>query len=177
MRSTASITVVMAGYGVEDEARRDAAEAWAARHDGEPHHTAIAVLTRDVRGCLRVERSNSTAKHLAWGGALLGGALLLFAPAAGAGLLTRVGLHGAGVIVEHFDQHLGREDVAGGTHLLRQARCAVVVVVVDDHEGAAAPVPRLADRTYRVSMPWGDLDEELCWNRTDRPSFPARVPA
>jgi hypothetical protein len=177
MRPTATITLVMAGYRVEDDALRDFATGWAARHDGEPHHTAIAVLTRDVGGCLRVERSNSTAKHLAWGGALLGGALLLFAPAAGAGLLTAVGLHGAGVIVEHFDQHLGREDVSGGRQLLRQAGCAVVVVVVDDHVGDAAPVLQLAHRTYRVSMPWGDLDEELCWNRMDRPSFTARVPA
>jgi hypothetical protein len=174
MRSTAAITVSLSGYPAHDDATRDLADAWAARHDGEPRHTAIALLTRDVRGCLRVERSNSTAKHLAWGGALLGGVLLLFAPHAGARMLVAVGLDGAGVILEHVDRNLGREDVARGTQLLENARCAVVAVVVDHVGGTAAPVPRYAHTTFQASMPWGDLDDELCWNR---PAAPARIPA
>src|SRR5688500_9773190 len=112
MRTTATITLTTATYSTHDDAMRDFDDTWSARHDGRLRHTATAVLTRDPHGFLRVERSRSTARHLAWGGALLGGALFLVAPATGVGVLTSLGLNGAGVFIAHFHDHLRPEDIA-----------------------------------------------------------------
>jgi hypothetical protein len=60
----------VATYGSRDGAVRDFHTVWGARHQGEYDHTAVAVLTKDARGELNVDRHDSTAKHLAWGGAL-----------------------------------------------------------------------------------------------------------
>jgi hypothetical protein len=43
----------------------------------------VAVLTKDASGELPAERHDSTAKHLAWGGALPGAALVIMAPPVG----------------------------------------------------------------------------------------------
>ena len=40
----------------------------AAYHEGTLDHTAVAVLTKDADGKLQVERHDTTAKHVAWGG-------------------------------------------------------------------------------------------------------------
>jgi len=94
MNADAPIALVGAGYREVDGAVRDHASVWAARDSGSFHHTSPAVLTPDDGGALRVDRSNSTAKHLEWGGALLGGALVLLAASAGIGVLATVGLTG-----------------------------------------------------------------------------------
>jgi hypothetical protein len=47
---------------------------------------AAAVLEKDGNGKLKMDRS--MAKHLAWGGGLLGGALVVLAPPLGAAALV-----------------------------------------------------------------------------------------
>jgi uncharacterized membrane protein len=71
---------------------------WGARHQGEFDHTDVAVLTKDASGELQVERHDSTAKHFAWGGALLGAALVIVAPPVGIAAVAAGGgaLAGAG---------------------------------------------------------------------------------
>ena len=65
----------------------DAVEAfkivWGARRQGELDHMDVAVLTKDAAGELQVERHDSTAKHFARGGALVGAALVIVAPPVG----------------------------------------------------------------------------------------------
>jgi hypothetical protein len=169
MRSTATITLTMATYSAHDDAVRDFDDSWSGRHDDRLRQTATAVLTRDPQGFLQVERSRSTARHLAWGGALLGGALFLVAPTAGAGILTSAGLNGAGVFIAHFHDHLRREDIAHCARLLEQQPYAVVVVlVVDDEDGAATPRLPRARTTASMGIPWGELDEELAWDKVNR---------
>ena len=56
---------------------------WGAKHEGEFDHMSVAVLTKDSDGNLEVERHDSSAKHLAWGGAILGGVLCVVAPPVG----------------------------------------------------------------------------------------------
>ena len=96
MDVNAPIALIGASYRNVDSAVHDFTSVWAARHDGDFHHTSVAVLTKDCDGRLHVERHNSTAKHLEWGGALLGAALVMLAPAAGVAVLAGVGLSGAG---------------------------------------------------------------------------------
>ena len=92
MDVNAPIALIGAGYRDRDGALQDFTSVWAARHDGDFHHTSVAVLTKDCGGRLHVERHNSTAKHLEWGGALLGAALVVLAPAAGARRLSSAAL-------------------------------------------------------------------------------------
>ena len=169
MKATATITVTTAIYSTRDDAMRDLDDAWSARHDGGFRHTATAILTRDPRGCLRVERSRSTAKHLAWGGALLGGALFLVAPVAGVGVLSSAGLNGAGVFIAHFHDHLRPEDVATSARLLTQGPYAVFVVLVDDEDVESTALLPRARATSSMGLPWGELDEELGWDQVSHP--------
>jgi uncharacterized membrane protein len=82
-------------------AEQDFYAAWGVKHEGELDHVAAAVLEKDADGKLKMDRHDSTAKHLAWGGALLGGALVVLAPPLGAAALVGTGA-GAGGIVGHF---------------------------------------------------------------------------
>src|SRR5215203_4525389 len=94
MKPDAPLSLVAAGYSGRGSALHDFTTLWAGRFDGDHHHTSVAVLGRDTGRRLRVERHNSTAKHLLWGGALLGGALVVVAPTTGVGMLAAVGMTG-----------------------------------------------------------------------------------
>ena len=177
MRTTATITLTTATYSTHDDAVHDLDDAWNARHDDRCRHTATAVLTRDPHGFLRVERSRSTARHLAWGGALLGGALFLVAPAAGAGVLSSAGLSGAGVFIAHFHDHLLPEDIANSARLLKRAAHAVFVVLVEDDGGASTSLLPRARSTASMALPWGELDEELAWDKVNRRLGTVLVPS
>ena len=76
MDANTPITLATARYSDRDGAVNDFKAVWDARKGGEFDHTAVAVLTKDESGKLQVERHDSTAKHLTWGGALLGAALV-----------------------------------------------------------------------------------------------------
>jgi hypothetical protein len=168
MKATATITVTTAIYSSHEDALRDFDATWSARHVGGFRHTATAVLARGPRGCLRIERSRSTAKHLAWGGALLGGALFLVAPAAGVGILSSAGLNGAGVFIAHFHDHLRPEDTATSARLLEQGPYSVFVVLVDDEDDDTTSLLPRARATSSMGLPWGELDEELGWDEVNR---------
>ncbi len=161
MDVNAPIALVGASYSSRDPALHDFTSVWAARHDGNFHHTSVAVLTKDCDGRLHVERHNSTAKHLEWGGALLGAALVMLAPAAGIAILAGVGLSGAGAMVGHFRQHTDPEDLAAIASVLEAGASARVVVVVNRRGRLLTPLLSHAVGRASVDMPWGDLDEEL----------------
>jgi uncharacterized membrane protein len=161
MDVNAPVTLIGAGYGDPEGAVHDFATVWASRHDGDFHHVSAAVLSRDSTGSLHVQRYHNTAKHLEWGGALLGAGLVVLAPAAGVEILTRVGWSGAGAMVGHFRQHTEPEDLATIADVLAAGTCALVAVVVNRSGQALAPLLRHADGQAYVDMPWGDLEEEL----------------
>jgi hypothetical protein len=161
MDVNAPITLIGASYRDLETAGRDFATVWSSRHDGDFHHTAAAVLGKDSDGCLHVERHNSTAKHLEWGGALLGGALVVLVPPAGLEILARIGWSGAGAMVGHYRQQADPEDLAAIAHLLQVGGWGVVAVVVNRTGQAMTPLLSHADRCACVDMRWGDLEEEL----------------
>ena len=161
MDVNAPIALIGASYRNVDSAVHDFTSVWAARHDGDFHHTSVAVLTKDCDGRLHVERHNSTAKHLEWGGALLGSALVVLAPAAGVEILATVGWTGAGAMVGHFRQHADPEDLAAIASVLEVGASALVVVVVNRRGQLLTPLLGHAVGRASVDMPWGDLEEEL----------------
>jgi hypothetical protein len=161
MDVTAPIALIGANYRDRDSAMHDFASVWAARHDGDYHHISVAALSKDSDGRLHVGRHNSTAKHLQWGGALLGSALVVVAPAAGIEILAKVGLSGAGALVGHFRQHADPEALAAIATVLEAGASALVVVAVNRSGEALTPLLSHADARASLDMPWGDLEEEL----------------
>ena len=80
MDKDAPIALAVATYSDPATAVSDFATVMAADKQGAVDHVAVAVLTKGLDGSVEVERHDSTAKHLAWGGALVGGALCVVAP-------------------------------------------------------------------------------------------------
>jgi hypothetical protein len=161
MNVQAPIALVAASYSSAECAIRDFESVWASRTEGGFHHTSLAVLTRDADGRLHVGRNNSTAKHLEWGGALLGGALFVVAPAAGAEVLAAVGLNGAGAIIGHFRDNADPSELGAASTVLELGTSALVVVLVNRRGDAVSSLLEGADHRSSVHVVWGDLEEEL----------------
>jgi hypothetical protein len=155
------LALIAGSYGAECGVAADFTAVWSQRPDGASDHTSIAVLTRDADGTAHVARSNSTAKHILWGGALLGGALFVVAPDAGAELLVANGFSGAGVIVEHIHLNTDPPRLAEMAAVLEEATFGLVVIVLNRRSRAVTPLLPHADRTVALDMSWGELDEEL----------------
>ncbi|WP_431246507.1 hypothetical protein [Leifsonia xyli] len=140
--STKSTTVAVATYASRDDAVKDYEVIRGAKHQGELDHLAIAVIAKDQDGELKVDRHDSTAKHLAWGGAIVGASLVVLVPplgittlaagiaggsaVAGAGVLA-----GAGGIIGHFYRNIPKETVEemGGT--LSSGQAGLLIIAVD----------------------------------------------
>jgi len=170
MNANAPISVVAASYGTRQRAVEDFELVWDARHAGTFHHTAVALLRRNVVDAVDVERHSSTAEHLLWGGALLGGALFVLVPAAGVQMFADVGLDGAGALVYHFRRHADPEGLAAGARLLSEGQTGLVVVTVNRSGEVVAPLLRHAQGCAWVDLPWGDLEEELSRDLATRSS-------
>jgi hypothetical protein len=162
MNANAPISVLTASYGSRERAVQDFESVWSARHDGDFHHTAVALLSRNSDGTLHVERSSSTAKHLVWGGALLGGALFVLVPATGVQMFATVGLDGAGALIYHFRRNADPRELADTALLLEEGNTGLVVVAVNRPGEALTPLVAHAQRSAWLDLPWGDLEEELC---------------
>jgi len=162
MDVNAPISIVVAAYGQVDDAAEDLAAVWGARADGTFHHTSVALLSRDADDRLRVERSDSTAKYLHWGGALMGGPVFMFAPAAGSQLLTVSGLAGVGAIIGHVRDNADPVALADAGRLLDASPVSLFVVAVNRSAGQVTALLGRATMTAAVDMLWGDLEEELC---------------
>jgi hypothetical protein len=161
MNVNAPISLVVAAYSDRDAAVRDFTTVWGARANGDFHHTSIALLSRDLDDELRVELSDSTAKYLLWGGALMGGPVFLLAPAPGAKLLSASGLTGAGAIIGHIRQNADPVALADAAGLLAASPTSLVVVAVNRRAVDMTVLLDQATMTSTVDMLWGDLEEEL----------------
>ena len=161
MKVDAPIAVISASYSDRNRAVEDFDAVWRVRHDGDFHHTALAVLTPGPSDGLHVERTNNTAKHLEWGGALLGAPLFVLAPETGTELLATVGLSGAGAFIYHFRRNTDPLALAAAGTLLAQAAAGLVVVVVNRRGDLVTPLLANARRSASVDLLWGDLEEEL----------------
>src|ERR687889_177435 len=80
----------------------------AGRHDHRPGPATTEKGSMDVNAPIALIGAGYRDR----GGALLGAALVVLAPAAGVALLAGVGLSGAGAMIGHFRQHADQEDLA-----------------------------------------------------------------
>lgn len=139
--STKSTTVAVATYASRDAAVEDYEIIRGAKHQGELDHLAIAVIAKDQDGKLVVDRHDSTAKHLAWGGAIVGASLVVLVPplgittlaaglAGGGAVATAGALAGAGGIIGHFYRNIPKDTVEemGATLSLGQAGLLIIAV-------------------------------------------------
>jgi hypothetical protein len=162
MDPSTPITLAAAKYSNREAAVEDFHTVWDARHNDEFDHTALAVLTKDEAGTLQVERHDSTAKHLAWGGALLGAALVVVAPPAGASLLaTSGGLGGAGAIAGHLHHNIPKRYVEEAGDLLESGESGLIVVAVNSKGSDIEPLLAHADKVTVADTTWGGLDDTI----------------
>jgi uncharacterized membrane protein len=161
MRMDASTPLVLgvATYSSKSGAETDFNTIWGAKHEGEYDHMAVAVLTKDSHGQLEVDRHDSTAKHLAWGGALLGAALTIVAPPVGVGVLAASGATaGAGGIVGHFHHNIPKDTVRQMGDLLDAGESGLMVVAVNHKGSDIEPLLSNATKKIVVDTPAGDLE-------------------
>ena len=144
------VVLAVATYPSKQAAEQDFHAVWGMKHEGELDHVAAAVLVKDPSGKLKMDRHDSTAKHLAWGGALLGGAMVVLAPPVGAAMLAGTGaeMAGAGAIIGHFWHNIPKDELRRMSDLLDSGEAALVVVAVD-HTGADVGA-LLANATTKV---------------------------
>jgi hypothetical protein len=161
MDASTPITLAAASYGDRDGAVSDFHTVWGARHEGEFDHMAVAVLTKDAAGNVQVERHDSTTKHLAWGGAILGAALVVVAPPVGAAVLASGAAAGAGAWVGHFHHNIPKKDVEAAANLLEAGHSGLIVVAVNRRGEDIEPLLRNADKTVVTNTTWGNLDAEI----------------
>jgi uncharacterized membrane protein len=159
MDAATPLVLAVATYDSRDAAVKDFDTVWGAKHEGELDHIAVAVLTKDAAGQLQVERHDSTAKHLAWGGALLGAALAVVAPPVGIGMLAAGGtVAGAGGIVGHFHNNIPKATVAEMGDLLQDGQSGLVVVAVNKEGTDITPMLANAKKKIVVDSIKGDLE-------------------
>jgi uncharacterized membrane protein len=162
MDANTPVTLAAARYSDRDGAVNDYHTVWGAKHEGEFDHMALAVLTKDANGNLQVERHDSTAKHLAWGGAILGAALVVVAPPVGAAVLAGGAAGaGAGAIVGHFHHNIRKQDIEAAGNLLETGESGLIVVAVNRRGEDIKPLLEHAEKTVVTDTTWGNLDAEI----------------
>jgi uncharacterized membrane protein len=129
-------TVAVATYATKDAADLDYDAIRAIKSSGRLDHLAIAVVTKDDDGKLDIDRHDSTAKHLAWGGGILGAAAtVVFAPLGivflGPLVANTAVYAGAGGLVGHFWHNIPKDDVHKMGELLSTGDYGIVVVAVN----------------------------------------------
>jgi uncharacterized membrane protein len=154
------MTMAAASYKTRPEAVEAFKTIWGARHQGDFDHMALAVITKDENGELQVERHDSTAKHLGWAGAAIGGALLVVCPPAGIAAVAAGAGAGAGIgaWVGHFWHTIPKEDIQELGNLLEDGESAIFVVTVDPKQTDITPLLMNPEKSKVVHTTAGDWD-------------------
>ena len=175
MKADTPVTLAVATYATRQGAVDDYYAVMSAKTDGEFDHIAASVLTKDAYGQLEVERHDSTAKHLAWGGALTGAALIIAAPVAapvivagGTGIAASAGLGGgasvvgaaagAGGLAGHFWRNIPKEKVREMGDLLELGESGLLIVAVNKKGSDITPLLPNATKVIVDDTTKGDLE-------------------
>ena len=172
MKNDTPIVLAVATYADRQAALDDYEEIKSAKRAGDFDHLAVAVVTKGADGNLDIDRHDSSAKHGAWGGALLGAAILVAAPAAavGAGVVgvgtavgvgggaTVAGLSGAGGLAGHLHRNIPKDTVREMGDLLDSGESGLIVVAVDKKGTDIAPLLMRATKTVIDDTTKGDVD-------------------
>ena len=130
------ITVAVATYAYKAEAEQDYDAIQGIKHQGQIDHLAIAMVVKDEDGNLAIDRHDSTAKHLAWGGGVLGGVLTVVSAPLGIVFLgplaaSTAAWAGVGGLVGHFWKNIPKEQVRKMGDLLDEGDAGLVIVAVN----------------------------------------------
>ncbi len=160
MDPSTPMVLAAASYASRDDAVEAFNIVWGARHQGEFDHMDVAVLTKDAAGELQVERHDSTAKHFAWGGALVGAALVIVAPPVGIAAIAAGGaaVAGAGGIVGHFWNNIPKEKLGEISELLHAGESGLLIVAVNHKGTDITPLLENAEKKTVIDTTAGDLD-------------------
>ena len=172
MKKDTPIVLAVATYADRQGALDDYDIVKSAKREGDFDHLAVAIVSKGADGQLDVERHDSTAKHEAWGGALMGGAILVAAPAAavGAGVVgvgtavgagggaSVAGLAGAGGLAGHFWRNIPKEKTREMGDLLDSGESGLIVAAVDKKDTDIAPLLSHTTKTIIDDTTKGDLD-------------------
>jgi len=129
-------TVAVATYPDEATSELDYERVRSAKSAGELDHLAIAVVEKGSDGELHIDRHDSTAKHLAWGGGILGAvSTVVFAPLGlvflGPLVANTAVYAGAGGLVGHFWHNIPKDEVRKMGEVLETGEYGVIVVAVN----------------------------------------------
>jgi uncharacterized membrane protein len=152
MDASTPITLATAKYPDRELAVEDFKTVWSARADGDFDHTAVAVLSKDADGKLKIDRHDSTSKHLAWAGA----ALAVVAP--GVGLAAGAG---GGAIIGHFHHNIPKDKVREAGSVLESGEAGLIVVAVNKQDTDIAPLLKNAEKTSVIQTTAGNLQTEI----------------
>jgi uncharacterized membrane protein len=161
MHNSARLVLAGARYTTRSDAVGAFKNVWSARHKGDYDHMAVAVLRKDGHGRVRVERHNSTTKHLECAGALVGAALASVAPP---GAVVRSVATGAGVgaviggIVGHFWHMIPNDNVAQMGEVLRSGESGLVIVAVNKKDADITPLLTYAEEKAVIETKASYLD-------------------
>jgi uncharacterized membrane protein len=164
MRNDTAITLAVATYSDRTGAVAGFDRVMAAKSSGAFDHVAVAVITKGLDGEVEVERHDSTAKHLAWGGALVGAALFVVAPPLAPAALglgggaSAAGLAGAGGIAGHFWHNVPKATIREMTDTLEDGDSGLVIVAVNPLGSDITPMLAGADKVVVDATTKGDLE-------------------
>jgi uncharacterized membrane protein len=130
------ITIAVATYRDKASAEQDYDAIRGIKHQGQLDHLAIAFVEKDAKGELKIDRHDSTAKHLAWGGGVLGASLAVISAPLGIVFLgplaaTTAVWAGVGGLIGHFHRNIPKDDVRKMSDLLEAGEFGLVVVTVN----------------------------------------------
>ncbi|MDR3687712.1 MAG: hypothetical protein P4L93_12240 [Coriobacteriia bacterium] len=146
MAETSTI-VGVATYSSVYDAQNDQESVLALHKHGDLGHVASAVVNKGVHGDLEIYRYDTTSKHLALTGAIIGGLLGVLVPPLGAAAVSSAligsmsagaaleagALAGVGGIVGHFWRNIPKKDLRELGDMLENCDAALVVAAVDKH--------------------------------------------
>jgi hypothetical protein len=155
--------VIFAGgrYRSRIAAITDFESIWESRKGRRFDHLSAAVLAKDpITGELELERHNSTPSAAAWHGAVLGAALVLIAPPAGATAIATGGaaMAGAGGLVAHFRHSFEPEQVSDLSELLCAGESGLLLVAVAPKGIEITSLFANCDRFLKLNAAAGEMD-------------------
>jgi hypothetical protein len=162
LEANTPITLAVAVHTDPRRAREDFAAIWKSRPSKTSGHLAVAELARDAAGSLRVTRHKSTTTNVAWGKALLGAALVVVVPPAGAGFLASMpSVGGAGAVAGHLHRTIPLKERDLATGLLEGHESGVVLLAVNRRPADVEPLLRRANETLAMVSVWNGLDRAI----------------
>jgi uncharacterized membrane protein len=162
------MVVLVATYADMDSAELDYKAVLALHNDGDLGHLAAAIVTKAADGKLKIQRHDTTAKHLAWLGAALGALLAVIVPPLGLAFLTGgflagvvvEGAIGAGIggLVGHYWKQIPKDDVRAMGDLLESGQAGLAVVAVEKKQADVDAAVTRAERKIVKEIENGDVE-------------------